>query len=159
MKKRTAPSSYIAAHSDAARHTASIAAKWGASGGWEALRLPEVFFVDHANHTPGLATFMLFPSGKFDTLVQGLGQRISVRFPPVIANDPERTVPRKRIEEILDEIFAETLQPEREDRIGFLSKARLRNAFRRELREIGYEEKFVDFATGKLIEQLVRGAG
>lgn len=106
---------------------------------------------------PDLARLMLF-SGRFDTLVQGLGQRISVRFPPVIANDPERTVPRKRIEEILDEIFAETLQPEREDQIGFLSKTRLRNAFRRELREIGYEEKFVDFATDKLIEQLVRGA-
>ena len=112
-----------------------------------------------AETRPRLANLMLFSSGKFDTLVQGLGERISVRFPPVIANDPERTVPRKRIEEILDEIFAETLQPEREDQIGFLSKARLRNAFRRELREIGYEEKFVDFAADKLIKQLVRGTG
>lgn len=102
---------------------------------------------------------MLPSSGKFHTLVQGLGQRISLRFPPVIANDPERAVPRRRIEEILDEIFAETLLAERENPIGFLSKMRLRNAFRRELREIGYEEKFVDFATDKLIEQLVRGAG
>ena len=100
---------------------------------------------------------MLFSSRKFDTLVQGLGQRISVRFPPVIANDPERTVSRIRIEEILDEIFAQTLQPEREDQIGFVSKARLRNAFRRQLREIGYDEKFVDFTTGKLIEHLMRG--
>jgi hypothetical protein len=102
---------------------------------------------------------MLSSSGKFATLVRGLGHRISLRFPPVIANDPERAVPRKRIEEILDEIFAETLQLEREDPIGFLSKVRLRNAFRRELREIGYEEKFVDFVTDKLIEQLVRRAG
>jgi hypothetical protein len=102
---------------------------------------------------------MLFSSRKFDTLVQGLGQRISVRFPPVIANDPERAVARMRIEEILDEIFAETLQPESEDPIGFVSKARLRNAFRRELREIGYDEKFVDFATDKLIGRLVRAAG
>jgi hypothetical protein len=102
---------------------------------------------------------MLFSSRKFDTLVQGLGQRIGVRFPPVIANDPERAVSQNRIEEILDEIFAETLQPEREDQIGFVSKARLRNAFRRKLREIGYDERFVDFATDKLIEQLVREAG
>ena len=101
---------------------------------------------------------MLFSSSKFGILVQGLGQRIRVRFPPVIANDPERAVSRGRIQEILDEIFAETLQTEREDQIGFVGKARLKNAFRRELREIGYDEKFVDFATGKLIDRLVRGS-
>jgi hypothetical protein len=101
---------------------------------------------------------MLFSSNKFDIPVQRLGQRISVRFPPVIANDPERAVSQMRIQEILDEIFDEALQTEREDQIGFLSKARLKNAFRRELREIGYDEKFVDFATDKLIDRLVRGA-
>ena len=101
---------------------------------------------------------MLFSSGKFDILVQSLGQRISVRFPPVVANDPERAVSQLRIQEILDEIFAETLQTEREDPIGFVGKALLRNTFRRELREIGYDEKFVDFATDKLIDRLVRGA-
>jgi len=102
---------------------------------------------------------MLFSSRKFDTLVQGLGQRISVRFPPVIANDPDRAVSPKRTEEILDEIFAAVLQPTRGDQIGFVGKAGLRNAFRRELREIGYDEKFADFATDKLIERLMRGAG
>ena len=122
-------------------------------------RLPAVFFVRRKNRAPVLANIMLFSSSKFDILVQRLGQRISLRFPPVIANDPERAVSQMRIQEILDEIFDEALQTEREDQIGFLSKARLKNAFRRELREIGYDEKFVDFATDKLIDRLVRAAG
>lgn len=102
---------------------------------------------------------MLFSSTKFDTLVQSLGQRISVRFPPVIANDPERAVSQKRTEEILNEIFATALQPERNDKIGFVGKARLKTAFRRELHATGYDEKFVDFATDRLFEQLRRGSG
>jgi hypothetical protein len=102
---------------------------------------------------------MLFSYGKFDTLVQGVAQGISARFPPVVANDPERTVSNERIEEILEETFAAALQSEPEHRLGFLSRARLRNAFRRELRGIGYDEKFVDFAANKLIEQFMRGTG
>ena len=101
---------------------------------------------------------MLFSPRKFGTLVEGIAQRISARFPPLVANNPERTVSEKRIEEILEETFAAALQPERENEIGFLGRARLRNALKRQLREIGYDEQFVDFAAGKLIEQLTRGA-
>lgn len=102
---------------------------------------------------------MLLSSGKFDALVKGIARQISVRFPPLVANDPERAVSRKRIEEILEETFAMALQSAPEDRIGFLGRAKLRNALRRELREIGYDDKFVEFAADKLIEQLTRGTG
>jgi len=101
---------------------------------------------------------MLFSPRKFGTLVEGIAQRINARFPPLVANNPERTVSEKRIEEILEETFAAALQSERENEIGFLGRARLRNALKRQLREIGYDEQFVDFAAGKLIEQLTRGA-
>lgn len=99
---------------------------------------------------------MLFSPRKFGTLVEGVAQRISARFPPLVANNPERAVSAKRIEEILEETFAAALQSERENQIGFLGRARLRSALRRQLREIGYDEQFVDFAAGKLIEQLTR---
>lgn len=98
---------------------------------------------------------MLFYSSRFDALVEGLSQRVSARFPPVVANDPERVVPASRIEEILEEIFAGAL-PEREGQIGFLGKTALRNALRRKLREVGYDEKFADFAAEKFIGQLTR---
>jgi hypothetical protein len=99
---------------------------------------------------------MWFYPNRFDVLVEGLAQRISARFPPVIANDPERAVPQKRIEEILRETLSATLQAERETHIGFLRRISLRGAFRRALRETGYEEKFVDFAADRFIEQLTR---
>ena len=100
---------------------------------------------------------MLFSPSKFDALVEGVAQRISMRFPPLVANDPERTVSQERIKEILSETFAPALRSERKHPIGFVGRAQLRNAFRRQLREIGYDEKFVDFAAERFIEQLTRG--
>jgi hypothetical protein len=102
---------------------------------------------------------MLFSSVTSGTLVEGVARRISARFPPVVANDPERAVSPKRIEEILEEIFSVALRAERSKQIGFFGKTVLRNALRRELREIGYDEKFVDFAAEKFIGQLTRGNG
>jgi hypothetical protein len=101
--------------------------------------------------------FTLFSSSGSHALVQSVAQRIAVRYPPVVANNPERTVSQTRIEEILMDTFAGALQHHRKSRVGFLARARLRSAFRLELLEIGYEERFVDFAAGKFIQQLTRG--
>ena len=100
---------------------------------------------------------MLFTSTKFDTLLESVARQIRARFPPVVANDPERTASQERIEEIVEETFTAALQSEGERRIGLLGRARLRNALRRELREIGYDEKFVNFAVDKFMAQLARG--
>ncbi len=99
---------------------------------------------------------MLFSSSKFDSLLESVARQVRVRFPPVVANDPERAVSQERIEEIVEEIFAAALRVEREHPIGLVGRARLRNALRRELREIGYEEKFVNFAVETFIAQLTR---
>jgi hypothetical protein len=100
----------------------------------------------------------LFSPGGLDAFAKGVARGIVTRYPPVVANDPEQTVSRRRIEEILREIFANALQIHGKSRIGFLGRARLKSAFRWELREIGYEEKFVDFAVEKLVEQIKRTA-
>jgi len=99
---------------------------------------------------------MLFSSGKFDTLLEGVARQLRVRFPPVVANDPERAVSQERIEEIVEDIFAAALRVERQHPIGLVGRARIRNALRRELREIGYEEKFVNFAVETFMGQLTR---
>lgn len=85
-----------------------------------------------------------------------MGQRITTRCPPVIANNQEQIVSQKRIAEILEEILSSAREFRTENRLGMLGRVKLGHAFRWELREIGYEEKFVDFATEKLFEQLVR---
>ena len=98
----------------------------------------------------------LLAAGGIDSVVQEVARRITVRFPPVVANNPERTVSLERTEEILEDTFAGALQLEPENRIGFFRRMWLKNALRGELREIGYEENFVDFAVEKFIEQLLR---
>jgi hypothetical protein len=100
---------------------------------------------------------MLFSSRKFQTLLESVAQQIGTRFPPVVANDPERTVSQERIKEIVEETFAVALQSEPEHQIGFVGRTQLRSAFRRELREMGYAEKFIDFAANRFIARLTRG--
>jgi hypothetical protein len=101
--------------------------------------------------------FALFSADRFDALVRRMAQRITARCPPVVANNPERTVPQKRIEEILNDSIATALHSQPKIHIGFLRRTRLKSALRWELREIGYEERFADLAAEKLAEQLSRG--
>ena len=98
----------------------------------------------------------LFSPSKVNAFAKIMGRRITTRCPPVIANSPEQIVSQKRIAEILEEIFSSAPQFRVENRLGILGRVRLGHAFKWELREIGYEEKFVDFAAEKLIEQLTR---
>jgi hypothetical protein len=100
---------------------------------------------------------MLFSSRKFQTLLESAARQISTRFPPLVANDPERTVSQERIKEIVEDTFAVALQSEPQHQIGFVGRAQLRSALRRELREIGYAEKFIDFAADRFIARLTRG--
>jgi len=101
--------------------------------------------------------FRLFSSGKTDEFAKTLAQGIARRYPPVIANSPEQMVSHKRVMEILEEAFARAHQFERENRLGILGRAKLGHTFKWELKEMGYEGKFVEMATGELAVHLVRG--
>ena len=103
--------------------------------------------------------FALPSIGSFEGLVQQVARRIAERCPPVIANNPERTVSQERIEEILADTIAGALQFRQAGRVGFLSRLRLKSELRQALRETGFEEGFADLAAGKLNEQLSRSAG
>jgi len=97
-----------------------------------------------------------FPFSKLDALAESLAQRITTRYPPVIANAPEQTVSQGRIEEILEDIFSSEFQGG--GRPGIVRRTKLGYAFKWRLRDIGYDDKFVDFAAKKLSKQLTRQA-
>lgn len=78
------------------------------------------------------------------------------RYPPAIANNPDQIVSQKRIGEILDDVFAGAHRFGRENRLGLLGKFSLRSAFKQEMREAGYEEKFANFAVELLTDHLTR---
>lgn len=102
--------------------------------------------------------FGLFPSGQADKFAANLAQEIARRYPPLLANNPEQTISQKRIAEILEETFATAHQINRGNRVGFVRRTILSSAFKWELREMGYEEKFVRLAIEKLAARLAAGS-
>ncbi|MBI4292658.1 MAG: hypothetical protein HY661_14375 [Betaproteobacteria bacterium] len=101
--------------------------------------------------------FKLFAASKIDEFAKSLAQDIAKRYPPAIANNPEQMVSQKRLTTILEEAFNRAHQFNREERLGMYKKAKLGNTFKWELKEMGYEEKFVEMATEGLIVYLTRG--
>jgi hypothetical protein len=91
--------------------------------------------------------FRFFSSGKVDEFAKNLAQDIARRYPAVIANTPEQTVSQKRVVEILEEAFTRAHQFARENQLGIFGRAKLGRAFKWKLRELGYEEKFVEMVT------------
>ncbi len=85
-----------------------------------------------------------------NALAESLAEAISKRYPPVIANNPEQAISRKRIGEILDVAFAAARTFRQENRLGLLGRTRLANSFKWRLRELGYDEEFVALANGTL---------
>jgi hypothetical protein len=102
--------------------------------------------------------FDLFSSGKMREFARVLAQDIARRYPTAIANSPDQIVSLQRTAEILDEAFVHAHQFGRRHQTGLLGKARLGRTFKRELREIGYDEAFVELAAAKLARKLTHGA-
>ena len=90
-------------------------------------------------------------SSDVDKFAKDLAQDISQRYPVAIANDPARKVSANRLTAILEDAFGQAAQFATEQKLGFFKKAKLGNTFRWELKELGYDEKFVEIATEGLI--------
>jgi hypothetical protein len=101
--------------------------------------------------------FKLFSASKIDEFAKNLAQEIAKRYPPAIANNPEQMVSQKRLSAILEEAFTRAHQFNLDQKLGMFRKAKLGNTFKWELKEMGYDEKFVDLATEGLIVYLTRG--
>ena len=67
---------------------------------------------------------------------------------------PEPVVSQERVEEILNSVLSSEL--ESRSRLGIVARAGLAYAFKRKLREIGYDDEFVDFAAKTLGKRLAR---
>jgi hypothetical protein len=103
--------------------------------------------------------FDLFSPSKVDVFAQTLGHEVARRYPPAVANDPERLITLERRTTILGEIFSVAYRFNLENRLGPLRKARLGNTFRWTLRGMGYDEEFIDTATGLLLTSLAPRPG
>jgi hypothetical protein len=103
--------------------------------------------------------FNLFGGKELEEFAKSLAQEIAKRFPPTLANDPQRMVSPKRLTTIIEEVCEKAAQFKEENKLGTLKKASLGNTFQWELKEMGYNDKFVEVATEALIVYITRKPG
>jgi hypothetical protein len=98
-----------------------------------------------------------FSTHKVTAFAKSLAQDVAKRYPPAIANNPTQMVSQKRLSGILEEAFTRAAEFNRENKLGWYKKAKLGNEFRWELKELGYDQKFIEVATEGLIVYVTRG--
>ena len=84
-------------------------------------------------------------------LAKSLAQDLARRYPPAIANNPAQVVSPQRLSGILEQVFARATDFGAEDKLGWYKRGRLGKGFRRELSELGYDDKFIELAAESLI--------
>ena len=98
----------------------------------------------------------IFGGKQLEDFAKSLAQEIAKRFPPTLANDPQRMVSPKRLTTIIEEVCEKAAQFRDEQKLGMFKKAALGNTFQWELKEMGYNEKFVEVATEAMIVYITR---
>lgn len=67
-----------------------------------------------------------------------------------------KRISASRLEKILEDAYSRAIEFNRNQKMGWFTKARFGNAFRWELAELGYTPKFIEVATEGLIVYLTR---
>ena len=98
----------------------------------------------------------LFSTSDVDKFAKDLAKDIGERYPVAIANDPARKVSANRLTAILEDAFNQASEFTANNKLGYFKKAKLGNTFRWELKEMGYDEKFVELATEGLVVYITR---
>ena len=97
-------------------------------------------------------------SKEIQTFAASLADKLGKRYPASIDNNPAKRVSENRLTRVLEETIAEAVAFQRDQRLGFIRKAKLGNEFRWKLKEMGYSPAFVDMATEALAISVARGA-
>lgn len=98
-----------------------------------------------------------FSTRKVTDFAKALAQDVAKRYPAAIANNPAQMVSQKRLSGILEEAFTRAAEFNREYKLGWYKKSKLANEFKWELKELGYDEKFIHVATEGLLVYVTRG--
>ncbi|OGA51017.1 MAG: hypothetical protein A3G25_11270 [Betaproteobacteria bacterium RIFCSPLOWO2_12_FULL_63_13] len=101
----------------------------------------------HTGYSGERVIFGLFSDKHIQKLVQDLATDIAKRYPAEIANNPDFLVSPQRRSEIFENVFSPAKQFSREVPLGFLGRIKLQRHLRWRLREMGYDETFIDSAT------------
>ncbi len=99
-------------------------------------------------------------SGKqIDEFAKALAREIASRCPPAPGEGGGRPdVPPRRLTTAIDEVCAKALGFKNLHRLGIYRKARLGNTFRWELTDLGYDKRFAEELTQRLVVHIARKA-
>jgi hypothetical protein len=97
-----------------------------------------------------------FARAPVDAFAKTLAEDIAKRYPPVLDKDPSKRPSLNRLTRIVEDVCEKAQAFRAEHRLGWYGKAKLANAFRWELAELGYQKDFVDVATEAVVVHLSR---
>ena len=94
-----------------------------------------------------------------DEFAKKLAEMVAKRYPPTLDQAKEKRVSANRITKVLEDVLDQAAEYGQKNKLGVYKKARLANAFKWELKELGYSEKFIEVATEGLVVYTTRGGG
>ena len=96
----------------------------------------------------------LFAAAPIEAFAKSLAGDIAKRYPPALDKEPGKRPSVNRLTRIMEDACEKATTFRVEHSLGWLGKAKLANAFRWELAELGYQKDFVDFATEAVVVHL-----
>lgn len=91
-----------------------------------------------------------------ESFAKSLAEDMARRYPAALDQDPSRRPSVNRLTRIIEDACAQAVAFQSEHRLGWLGKARLGNAFRWQLAELGYRKEFIDFATEAIVVHVAK---
>lgn len=104
-----------------------------------------------------MGIFNFFSTKAVDSLAKELVADLVRRYPPSSKDIAGKKMSAKGISNILESLYKKAIDFKRSQGLGIYKTARLGNTFRWELKEQGYDEKFIEVATEGLVVYLTRG--
>jgi hypothetical protein len=100
----------------------------------------------------------MFRSAPVTEFAKSLADDISKRYPPALDKEPAKRPSVNRLTRIVEDACEKAQIFRAEHRLGWLGKAKLANAFRWELTELGYGKEFIDLATEAIVVNVSKSA-
>jgi hypothetical protein len=96
----------------------------------------------------------LFRRAPVEDFAKSLASDVLKRYPAVLDQDPSKRPSINRLTRIVEDLCKRAVEFHAEHRLSWMAKAKLANAFRWELVELGYRKEFVNMATEAIVVQL-----
>lgn len=100
--------------------------------------------------------FKFFRNHELKAFAQELADRLAKRYSAEVDRQPGKRPSVNRLTRVMEETCQRASEYQRHQRLGWLGKARLSNEFRWALKERGYTQDFITFATEAIVVYLSR---